>query len=339
MADSPAPPDVVGDLLWKAWTALGVSAWGTSNVRAVIDPEVLIVLTTLLGDERLLHETIDWGILHAHLISPTRVRHVAQSAGVVDDASAWLATVAAHATSVRWRTDRALALEGFEPTGRSRGYSDAVSDEAATSALRARALAGATTRIEAIRSFHAVLHGVESSLNAAQVAARAATSTPGVFPILRELEQAGFLSQVGTPRRRRYVPRSDHLLARNLWDSWKLLPYAPWHEASTVIPVLARLRRQLATPDTRDAVAIATAVATLNDARASIAAIVGDAAQTAPRGSTADVARGLGALVEDALSRIVEQLLNGVDRPGDRDSSAARVSASAGSPWQRISWT
>jgi len=66
-------------ILWRQWSAAGVYASVEPCRRSVIDPEALIVATTILGrfDPRLFDESLDWLSRNFELINLTRLRRIA----------------------------------------------------------------------------------------------------------------------------------------------------------------------------------------------------------------------------------------------------------------------
>ncbi|MBE0418386.1 MAG: hypothetical protein IBX63_11560 [Coriobacteriia bacterium] len=74
--------DVLLELAWRQWTALGVAGTrGTSST--VIDPEALLVATMSIGrwDARLFDEVLDWVVSNSSIVDPARLRRLARSAG------------------------------------------------------------------------------------------------------------------------------------------------------------------------------------------------------------------------------------------------------------------
>ena len=335
MPDQPREVDEFGALLWRTWGELGVSTWDRAGAGTVVDPEALIVLSEAHGDQRLRHETIDWGILHAHLLSPSRLRHLGRRAGVEPALGAWLATVAAHATAVRWRTDRADALSGYVPSRASRWYGDAPVDRPAAAALRLRAYTGTSVRAEVVRALHPVALGLAEAQSALQIAGRAGTTAPGVFAILSELEQSGLLRQIGTPRRRRYEPRIDHVIARDVWHPWQSLPYGPWLEALDAVPALLTLHRAMNSTEL-DPSEIAAKARTYDTARGTIEALTRETPAPRPRGNAATVDAELARIGRDALARALTLLNHGHAAPQQREPPGDAGTMLAGSPWAGI---
>lgn len=315
--------------LWAAWGALGVSSWQRRPPRAVIDPEALVVLTELFGDLRLERETIDWGILHAHLLSPTRLRSLAVRVGAADDVETWIATTAAHARRARWRSD-GHTLEGFRASGKSRSVFEGRQQRGATLTLRHRAIIGSGARGEVIRGFHPVLHGLEGPRSTSEIATAAAATTAQVGPLLDDLVSAGIVDATTARRGRRFFPREDTPLARGIWEPWHAARSAPWVEAVELYPLLARLLR-LGTEGSADPADVAAGLNALAMHERLLATATGlDATRPGP-GRSQDVARDLVALAEEALGRLTSRLDEG--RPTRRDAAVPAQ------PWSKITWT
>ncbi|MCW2955595.1 MAG: hypothetical protein JWO69_464 [Thermoleophilia bacterium] len=233
----------VTDLVWDAWTSLGVAGWRGGTIETVIDLEALVVTTLALGDQRLVHESIDWAIRHARFVLPGRIRRMAPEAGAETGAETWLATVAHHSRSVSWKHDVA-PLEGFEPSGKSVavGATPGMGGEA----VRLRSLHGAAIRSEIVRAFHPVVLGMESGLSSSEIAWLAGATKVQVNTLLAELVQAGFVSFAGSEKRRTYFPEVGRpgSAAARWWELWRGLGYGPWRLAPAVLPHIDWVLRQ-----------------------------------------------------------------------------------------------
>lgn len=238
MAETGRTP--ISELLWRAWGALGVSSW-VGQVDAVVDPEVLIVLTAELGDERLYLETVDWGILHASLLMPGRLRRLAARAGVEQRVGAWIATVASLSSSVAWKMNAHAPLEDFEPSRKSHSFIGTDAARPGIAALRWRSVLGTSVRSEVLRSFHPVVRGRVSSLASSDIIDDVGATKTQVNHVLDDLVDAGLVEREGSVRRRRYVPvvTARDPLANALWSSWQTYPHAPWKAAIELLPLLA----------------------------------------------------------------------------------------------------
>jgi hypothetical protein len=70
-------------LLWRQWTALGVSGTGAAEETNVVDPEALLLLTLTVGryDARLFDAVLDWLDLNADYLNVQRLQNLAPHAG------------------------------------------------------------------------------------------------------------------------------------------------------------------------------------------------------------------------------------------------------------------
>ena len=66
------------NLLWRQWSALGVSGAVHSTDRPIIDPEALLLFSTTLAryDARLFDEMLDWLLSHGNLLNMQRLGNV-----------------------------------------------------------------------------------------------------------------------------------------------------------------------------------------------------------------------------------------------------------------------
>jgi DNA-binding transcriptional ArsR family regulator len=70
--------DSVQDLLWRQWTALGVSGHGSRWTRTPLDPEALILATCTLArrDPRLFDAMLDWMRINGQYVSVHRLQRL-----------------------------------------------------------------------------------------------------------------------------------------------------------------------------------------------------------------------------------------------------------------------
>lgn len=66
------------DLLWRQWTAIGVSGHTSANDEQIIDPEALLLLTCTIArhDPRLFDEMLDWLSTNGWLINIARLKSI-----------------------------------------------------------------------------------------------------------------------------------------------------------------------------------------------------------------------------------------------------------------------
>jgi hypothetical protein len=107
-------------LLWRQWTALGVSGYSAAEESKVVDPEALLLLTLTVGryDARLFDAVLDWLDLNADYLNVQRLQNLAPHAG--PHAQAGLGAIAEilgrrTAVALKWKKLAArpsLAAEG-----------------------------------------------------------------------------------------------------------------------------------------------------------------------------------------------------------------------------------
>jgi hypothetical protein len=229
-------------LAWRAAATLGVSATMPGDVQTVVDPESLMVIATLVDDRRLKGELLDWCILHAPLLMPSRARRIATEAGGADDVESWISTIASRSPSVNWRS-RHDPIDGFAASGKSRPYDPTLP---ASAALRARALGGATARTELLRALHPIAHRNGPAMERTELVRRAAVARGQVHVALDELELAGMLVRTGTERRQSIAPATTPSpdLAGAYWDSWQTLSFGSWRDAPRFARMLIDVDRE-----------------------------------------------------------------------------------------------
>ncbi len=113
--------DQVLDLLWRQWTALGVSGYAAENVPWIIDPEPLLLATCCWGrlEPRLFDEALDclrangW-VMNAQRVA-TLLRDEAWSGAPVLNAVAGFLSTGAEA--LKWRRLSRHVPSGAEPQG------------------------------------------------------------------------------------------------------------------------------------------------------------------------------------------------------------------------------
>lgn len=143
---------LITDFCWGVWSELGVSGWGRTHQNWLIDPEPLIIFTSLIGNEepRLRDEAIDWCIHNWRYVSQTRLKNILQSE-YHNELQGWgvfAATVNARA-GANWpmATDD---CSSYKETGKS---TLRPLFEPSLFALRMRAIFGMGARTEILRYF------------------------------------------------------------------------------------------------------------------------------------------------------------------------------------------
>ncbi len=190
------------ELMWRQWTAIGVSGWqlaSRSPDGVAIDPEALILVTASLADAepRLRDEATDWCIAYGRYVSKVRLKHLLRLD--VADRTAFYslaATVNAHA-HLGWPHDDGKPRR-FSPTGRSelvaRGSTSAIR-------MRARLIFGVSARAELLVLLASEQHGNSS---ASELAQRVNYGRRNVVEALNALTRAGLVRETEAPGARRY---------------------------------------------------------------------------------------------------------------------------------------
>jgi len=95
------------DLLWRQWSALGVSGYGKLKHPAVVDPEALLIFSCSLGryDQRLFDAMLDWLGENERFVSIQRLRGITEKEGFAgaDVLSALAAVMAKKNPTLKWK--------------------------------------------------------------------------------------------------------------------------------------------------------------------------------------------------------------------------------------------
>lgn len=188
------------ELAWSLWAELGVAGWERRHTSHAIDPEPLILFTSLLGaaDPRLRDESTDWCIAYGRYVSAARLRNLlaGESPAVQAGFAETAATVNVH-SALRW--PGATSPRPFRRTGRSD-----VADFSRPSlvVLRLRALFGVGARAETVRAFIA---DPSAGFTAADLAGVAGYTKRNLAESLDALRMGGLLH--AEPRRNQLVYR------------------------------------------------------------------------------------------------------------------------------------
>ena len=75
---NPTSSERVLEVLWSAWSEMGVAGWRGRPFPLTIDPEALVLWTGCVGDEdaRLRDEALDWCVRYSSLISRSRLQQM-----------------------------------------------------------------------------------------------------------------------------------------------------------------------------------------------------------------------------------------------------------------------
>lgn len=249
------------DLLWRQWTALGVTGQASPWRLTPVDPEALLLVSCTLArhDARLFDAILDWLTINGRYLNVQRVRRLLSDQSFKGEAvfAAMAAKTSTSAFAVKWaRSTRAqnnkAALEDeplfFMPDGKplpvlhapdpvflsyglvrelydKRGVAQPFGTrDSATLLLKLRALIGVSSRCEILT--YLLLNGYGSP--------RAVARSCGYYPAtvikaLAEMEESGFLVSRMEGRQRQYSLTSDvwrTLLlgeVRPRWIAWPAL--------------------------------------------------------------------------------------------------------------------
>jgi len=103
----------LADFLWREWSTLGVLGTTTAETRWLIDPEVLLLLTSEIGrhEARLFDEVMDWLRANSRWINTQRLRslHIKQDIGDACVLAAIARSMMEHDPATKWRKLSQLA--------------------------------------------------------------------------------------------------------------------------------------------------------------------------------------------------------------------------------------
>jgi hypothetical protein len=242
------------ELLWQQWSALGVSGHDTSRPQAMIDPEALVLVSSVFAryDARLFDEMFDWLRANGTWINVQRMCRL-QKEHALGDASI-LGALAAHLTDdsahLKWKalakrpgaisevrplfphlpvlnqTDEKFKAWGWlRPPVDHRGLSRPPRpDQSATFILKLRALFGRQSRAEVL----AWLLAHESG-HPAQIARETGYFRGSIQIVLNELELSGHIQATRLGREKRFAARKEHWRFLQTWTNDGDFPrWLPW---------------------------------------------------------------------------------------------------------------
>ena len=241
-------------LLWQQWSALGVSGHGGSRARAMIDPEALVLVSTVFArhDARLFDEMADWLRTNGTWINVQRLTRL-QKEHALGDATI-LGAIAEHLTvdsaHLKWKVlakkmrtppeSRPLFPhlpvpnnldEKFEhwgwlrPPVENRGLSRPPRpDQAAAFLLKLRALFGRQSRAEVMAWLLAHEAG-----HPAQIARETGYFRGSIQNVLNELELSGHIQATRQGREKLFAARKEHWKFLLTWtDTGEFPRWLPW---------------------------------------------------------------------------------------------------------------
>ena len=240
-------------LLWRQWSALGVAGHVSSGGRSMIDPEALVLVSTVFAryDARLFDEMFDWLRCNGTWINVLRLTRL-QVEYSLGDASI-LAALADHLTEdsvhLKWKVLTKSALTEVEPRPlfphlaipnrfdekfRHRGWlrppleNRGLSrpprpNQPATFILKLRALFGRQSRAEVIAWL--LTHDAG---HPAQIARETGYFRGSVQNVLNELELSGQVQAMRQGREKLFVARRDQWRFLLTWEQGEKTEFPRW---------------------------------------------------------------------------------------------------------------
>jgi hypothetical protein len=254
--------------LWRQWSALGVSGHARTDDEWLIDPEALVLFSTIAArhDARLFDEILDWLHLNGDAINLQRLARLQKEHVVGDDSI--LAAISSQLTrgksQPKWRviaqrakshfasaklrplfphlplaarSDEVWSAWGWQrPPVELRGLSQAPRpNQPATFLFKLRAIFGLQARAEIV----AWLLDHESG-HPAEIARATGYFRGSIQSVLKELEASGHFFAVRTGREKRFSVRKEEWRFLLTWQNSEHFPH--WMSWA---PLFAALRRVL----------------------------------------------------------------------------------------------
>ncbi len=240
-------------LLWRQWSALGVAGHVSAGGRSMIDPEALVLVSTVFArhDARLFDEMFDWLRGNGEWINVLRLTRLQAEHGLGD--ATVLAAVAEHlakdSAHLKWkallkakqpeseprplfphlavlnRVDENFRRWGWlRPPLESRGLSRPPRpNQPATFILKLRALFGRQSRAEVIAWL--LTHDAG---HPAQIARETCYFRGSVQSVLNELELSGQIQATRQGREKLFVARRDEWRFLLTWEQGEKAEFPRW---------------------------------------------------------------------------------------------------------------
>lgn len=195
-------------IAWDCWSLLGVSSWSRGEIKRVIDPEGLVLLTGSLGntDPRLRQESQDWCLNYHWLLSRARLRTLRKAWPA---SKGWGEYAGALQESLGQPWPGAEVAEGVQETGKSILR---LENQPALLSVKLRAAIGVGARTEILR----VLLGTKLPLTAAEIARKAVYSKRSIAESLQGLTASGMVNTYPENKRLRYALKDPQALSKLL---------------------------------------------------------------------------------------------------------------------------
>jgi hypothetical protein len=260
-------------LLWRQWSALGVAGQVSTNSRALIDPEALLLMSTVFAryDARLFDEIVDWLRANGIWINVLRLTRL-QAEYQLGDRSI-LGALAEHlvqgSAHAKWK---ALAKQDGEvreprrlfphlalvskndeiffrwgwmrPPIENRGLSTPPRpNQPATFLLKLRALFGRQARVEILAWLLSHPSG-----HPAQIARETGYFRGSIQNVLNELELSGHVFATRQGREKLFAVRSDQWRFLLTWDQREAPEYPRWLPWPTLFGLIRGVHDLAETP-------------------------------------------------------------------------------------------
>ena len=220
------------EILWSLWSELGVPGGGRKHSHVLADPEPLIAFTPHLAsaDSRLLGLVFDWCVVHANILSKSRIKAIARTASKeVQHALARFNGALLH-HGVRWSP---VGEPG--PFDTNRRFIALPIERPSLLRLRMRSLVGASARAEVLTE---LLVARQRTLSADELTV-AGTTRRSTDRVVAELVQGNLLAVHGKQRGRKFALTNrsaflslvghDTVAPPCSTMDWHRLLHAVWH--------------------------------------------------------------------------------------------------------------
>lgn len=204
--------------MWRQWNALGATGGASDAPRTTLDPEALVLASTLLLDrERRLGDfLLWWANTGACLLSVQRTRSLLKVLpGTAAESRAPFAASAVQAGDRRWKS---LAGPRGLDARPGKGTAAPMLTTPAALVLRLRAAFGVSAKADVI----ALLLGLERAATVRDIAEAAGYTTVAVRSALSEVALAGFATETGA------TPTAYRATRREAWTELLNAPPLAW---------------------------------------------------------------------------------------------------------------
>lgn len=257
--------DSILQLLWQQWTALGLSGHVSQASKAMVDPEALLLFSTVFArhDARLFDEMADWLLQNGTWINVQRLTRLHKEHELGDKSI--LGALAEHmikdSAHTKWKVLAKRTVEAKEPRRlfpkvSISGHSDPIFEawgwlrtplekrglsrpprpnQPAAFLLKLRALFGRQSRAEVL----AWLLTHESG-HPAQIARETAYFRGSIQNVLNELELSGHVFATREGREKHFVARKEDWRFLLTWDAREIAGFPQWVPWAVVFTLIQR---------------------------------------------------------------------------------------------------